>query len=122
MSYKIISPKEAYEKMQEGFAYLDVRTPEEFAKGHAKGAVNIPLFTGSMEGERQFNMNFVEEVKKQFPADVKLIVGCHSGGRSSMACELLSKHNGSQTLCNIDGGFGGNLHQKGWKAEGLPTE
>lgn len=120
MSFQVITPKEAYQKMQEGSVYLDVRTPEEFSAGHAKGAINIPIFIKLPDGGRQFNPNFLAEVKRQFPSQTKLVIGCHSGGRSGKACELLDKE-GYLTLCNINGGFGGNPNQKGWKDEGLPV-
>ncbi|KAL8200354.1 hypothetical protein R6Q57_011693 [Mikania cordata] len=32
----------AHELHQAGHRYLDVRTPEEFAAGHAVGAINVP--------------------------------------------------------------------------------
>ena len=39
-----ISPAEAFAKMKdEGFTYVDVRTPEEFEAGHPEGARNVPL-------------------------------------------------------------------------------
>ena len=77
---KHITPKEAFEKMtQEGYVYLDVRTPEEFAAGHPKGAINIPIFLSMPEG-RQFNPKFLEWVQQTFSIDKKLVVGCQSGG------------------------------------------
>lgn len=37
-------PKVDYAQLvKEGAAIVDVRTPQEFARGHAQGAVNIPL-------------------------------------------------------------------------------
>ena len=39
-----ISPAEAHAKMTaEGFTYVDVRTPEEFAEGRPAGSINVPL-------------------------------------------------------------------------------
>lgn len=127
MTYSNVTPKEAFQKMQEGYLYLDVRTVEEFKNGHAKGAVNIPIFISGPAG-RQPNPNFVDQVKEKLPPPAKLVIGCHSGGRSGRACEILDKE-GYQHLFNIDGGFGGRmdgatgqLAQVGWKAEGLPCE
>lgn len=118
MSYQTITPKEAYQKMQESYVYLDVRTPQEFQSGHPKGSVNIPIFFAGPAG-RQLNPNFVEEAKAQFPKETKLLIGCHSGGRSAKACEILAAQ-GYAILCNVDGGFGGNPNQTGWHDEGLP--
>lgn len=126
MSYQNILPKEAYQKTKEGYTYLDVRTPEEFKQGHAKGAVNIPIFLATPAG-RQFNPEFLEMVQEKFSAETKLVIGCHSGGRSGKACQLLGEQ-GYKHLFNIDGGFGGRLDPttgeqiKGWQDEGLPCE
>lgn len=39
-----LSPAQANEYNSSGkWKYLDVRTPEEFADGHAPGAINVPL-------------------------------------------------------------------------------
>ena len=120
MPFANITPKEAYQKTKEGSAYLDVRTAEEFAAGHAKGAVNVPLFFKTPAG-RQFNPDFLKQVQKQFSAGNPLVVGCYSGGRSAQACEILEME-GYKQICNIDGGFGGKPGQPGWKDLGLPTE
>lgn len=122
-----IRPREAHEKMQkEGYAYLDVRTVEEFRGGHAKGAINVPVFISGPSG-RVFNPDFVAQVKEKFPPKTKLVVGCHAGGRSAKACELLAAQ-GYADCFNIDGGFGGRMDPEtgeeiaGWKDEGLPRE
>lgn len=122
-----IFPKEAFQKIEkEGYAYLDVRTPEEFKQGHAKGAVNIPIFLKTPAG-REFNPNFIAAVREKFGAGVKLVIGCHSGGRSGKACQILEEV-GFKNLFNIDGGFGGKVDPqtgdtiKGWSEEGLPCE
>ena len=126
MTHSNIRPKEAYQRMQEGFSYLDVRTVDEFKNGHAKGAVNIPIFIATPAG-RQMNPNFMALVQEKFPAPAKLVIGCQSGGRSSKACELLGAQ-GYTEIYNIDGGFGGKINSetgepiKGWRDEGLPVE
>lgn len=59
---------------------IDVRSPSEFASGHVRGAVNVPL--------------------DRFAQDIELIVTdkntpmilcCLSGGRSGMACDFLQR-------------------------------
>ena len=121
-----IKPREAAQKMKEGYTYLDVRSVEEFADGHAKGAFNIPIFINTAGG-RQFNPEFIEKVQEKFSPETKLVIGCHSGGRSGKACQLLAEI-GFKDLFNIDGGFGGRLDPssgspiKGWKEEGLPCD
>lgn len=126
MPYTNIMPKEAYQRTKEGYTYLDVRTVDEFKAGHAAGAVNIPIFIATPAG-RQLNPNFLTLVQEKFPKTTKLVIGCHSGGRSGKACELLAAE-GYKDIFNIDGGFGGKPDPetgefiKGWKEEGLPIE
>jgi len=80
---------------------LDVRRETEFADGHVKGAMNIPLQDladpGSMANlEERFN----------------LYVHCAGGYRSIIAASLL-KRQGIHNLRNVTGGWGGIKEQKG---------
>lgn len=72
---------------------VDVRRPVEFADGHVRGALNLPLENlvdpGSMSRLNE-NQN--------------LYISCHSGYRSMIACSLL-KRQGFHNLHNINGGF-----------------
>ena len=63
-----------------GARLLDVRSPEEYARGHLPGALNIPV----QELDRR-----VAEVG---PTDGELVVYCRSGHRSSRAAEILRQH------------------------------
>ena len=63
-----------------GARSLDVRLPEEYARGHLPGALNIPV----QELDRR-----VAEVG---PTDGELVVYCRSGHRSSRAAEILRQH------------------------------
>lgn len=127
MPFENLTPPQAYERMQtQAWRYLDVRTASEFAAGHAKDAVNIPIFFATPTG-KEFNADFVANVAQQFAKDTKLVVGCAAGGRSSQACTLLAEH-GFTHLANIDGGFSGRpdpttgTRVKGWKECGLPID
>jgi len=101
--------------------YVDVRSIPEFTQGHAAGAINIPLMHyNPAAGGMAANPEFPKVAEAVLPKDKKLVVGCKMGGRSQRACEILSRI-GYQNLHNIDGGFGGNEHQKGWKDSGLPV-
>lgn len=124
MSYETIEPQAASERLDEGWIYLDVRTPEEFEEGHPPGAYNVPVaFLGTMGMEP--NDEFVSVVQRHFPSDAKLVVACKAGGRSRMACELLGAE-GFQVLANMDGGYHGRpngmggIAVQGWAACGLP--
>lgn len=57
---------------QHGAQLIDVREPDEFAAGHARGARNIPL--GQLAGR-------TGEIK----ADATVLLICHSGNRSTVA-------------------------------------
>lgn len=76
-------------------AYLvDVRTPQEFADGSAKGAVNIPL-------------DKVQSQLAKFKGKEQIIVFCRSGNRSSQAKSILEQ-NGFKNVTN--GGTWNNVN------------
>jgi rhodanese-related sulfurtransferase len=99
--------------------YVDVRSIPEFIQGHAQGAVNIPLLH-MQSGQMLPNPDFQKVAQAVLPKDKTLFVGCKMGGRSQKASEILSVM-GYSKVFNIDGGFGGNDHQPGWKNLGLPV-
>lgn len=69
----------AKEKIKNGAMIVDVRTPEEFAAGHYKKAINIPL----------------QEIDKRLsefgPTNKAVVVYCRSGNRSGKAKDILRK-------------------------------
>lgn len=82
---------------------LDVRTPSEFKSGHIKGARLMPVQTlGS-------TMSELEQFKER-----QIVVYCHSGNRSSVACQLLRKH-GFTKVANLRGGI------TSWQANNFPV-
>ncbi|KAJ4967466.1 hypothetical protein NE237_019315 [Protea cynaroides] len=102
----------AYELLQAGHRYLDVRTPEEFGAGHPSGAINIPYMFKSGGGMTK-NPEFLVEVSSNFGKDTEIIIGCRSGKRSMMAAtELLSS--GFTGVTDIAGGY------SAWVQNGLP--
>ncbi|MBI3832206.1 MAG: rhodanese-like domain-containing protein [Planctomycetes bacterium] len=119
-----VTPDQAHKLLQAGGAvYLDVRTPEEFAEGHAPGAKNIPLMLRDPASGRMVpNQEFLNVAQANLKLEDKLVVGCKSGGRSATACQVLEQA-GYKSLKNIAGGFhgkpGGN---PGWTALNLPVE
>ncbi len=100
--FESINPKSAYELLQNdtNVTLLDVRTPDEFSKGHISGATLIPV------DELSHNISKLSDVK-----DTKIIVYCHSGTRSVAASRILVE-NGFVPL-NVTGGI------TAWKAQGL---
>ncbi|MEO8947138.1 MAG: rhodanese-like domain-containing protein [Mucilaginibacter sp.] len=81
--------------IKEGAFLVDVRTPGEFAGGHVKGSINIPLDTVSSQ-------------LSKFKNKKNIIVFCQSGGRSSQAKIILEK-NGFANV--INGGTWNNVNQ-----------
>jgi len=76
------------ETLEAGAVLIDVRSPGEFASGHIKGSVNIPV-------DRLGNQ--VQVLKKDKP----VVVYCRSGARSMAAKALLEKR-GFKNI--VDGG------------------
>ena len=127
MPIEQITPTQAQallEKEMEAL-YVDVRSIPEFAAGHPKGAINIPLLH-STGGGMTPNPDFQSVVEKILPKNKKLVVGCQAGGRSQKACQILSAA-GYEDVSNVMGGFGGGMNSltgeplKGWKDQGLPV-
>ncbi|PKP25370.1 MAG: sulfurtransferase [Bacteroidetes bacterium HGW-Bacteroidetes-2] len=86
-----IEPKTDYALMvKQGAVILDVRTKVEFANGHIKNAINIPL------SDLQNNLHKLKE--KNNP----IIACCASGMRSASAKNIL-KSNGYQQVYNGGG-------------------
>lgn len=83
---------------------LDVRTAEEFAQGHLKGAKNVDVNSSNFDTE----VSSLDKTKS-------LLVYCLSGGRSSAAANRLSEM-GFVQVFNMDGGI------MSWEASGKPLE
>ena len=82
----------AKELIQSGHRYLDVRTEEEFNRGHVDvdKQLNIAYMFNTTQG-RVKNPQFLEQVISVCSKDDHLIVGCQSGVRSLHAsAELLN--------------------------------
>jgi rhodanese-related sulfurtransferase len=123
---KRISPKEAQEKLAEGFTYVDVRTPQEFEAGHPAGAVNVPLMLVAGGGMSP-NPDFARAMNAAYSKDAKLIVGCKAGGRSLRAAQILASEGFTSVVdqrAGWDGARGpfGQLTEPGWSPAGLPVE
>lgn len=96
-----ITPSEANTLLQGPSppTYLDVRTPSEFAAGHAPKALNVPVKLGGVQVP-----NFAEDVSNLVNKDDQLLVGCKSGLRSSLAISILQQE-GYTDLTEVQGGF-----------------
>ncbi|KAL1217064.1 Thiosulfate sulfurtransferase 18 [Cardamine amara subsp. amara] len=100
-----VDVKQAKTLLQSGHQYLDVRTQEEFRRGHCQAPkiVNIPYMLSTPQG-RVKNEDFLDQVSSLLnPAD-DIIVGCQSGARSLTATtELLAA--GFKKVRNMRGGY-----------------
>ncbi|KAJ9541031.1 hypothetical protein OSB04_027537 [Centaurea solstitialis] len=87
------------------YRYLDVRTREEFNKGHIdfNDSLNIPYMLDTPQG-RVKNTNFVEQVLSLCTKDDHLVVGCKSGIRSAYATTILLDA-GFKHVYNMGGGY-----------------
>ena len=101
--FKEIAPAEAKKAMENKDAqFIDVRTKEEYAGGHAPNAVNFPLDTLASD---------LGKLDKSKP----VYVICQSGRRSKEGAKILSEA-GFKQVFSIEGGT------SAWTAAGLPVE
>lgn len=87
-----ISPEDAKGLMEQGgYVVVDVRSPAEFASGHIKGAVNVPLeqlLAGDNTG---------------LPSpETPLLLYCRSGHRSGIATTVIAGQ-GWERVANFGG-------------------
>jgi rhodanese-related sulfurtransferase len=82
--------------------FIDVRTAEEYAGGHAPKAVNLPL-------------DGLEKDLARLDRNKPVYVICETGRRSEKGAEILRK-NAFAELYNVEGGT------SAWRAAGLPIE
>lgn len=102
---KHVESKAAAEIIAKGeVIVLDVRTADEFAEGHIKGAKNIDFLDSKFKAEAA-----------KLDKTKTYLVHCQAGGRSTKSLESL-KELGIKNLIHLDDGFGG------WKEKGLPVE
>jgi rhodanese-related sulfurtransferase len=96
-----VSPQQAQVEVSKAYSqFIDVRTPEEFADGHADRARNIPLDT---LGE---NLDLMR-------TDDPVYLICATGNRSAEAAQMLSE-GGFSKVFSVSGGT------DAWQAAGLP--
>ena len=102
--YKTISPMLTVAKLNSGNPIIiDVRDAGEFKKGHLADAIHIPL--SSLES----SMKKIELYKTD-----EVIVVCHTGMRSTSACDKLIKA-GFENLYSMTGGM------QSWEENKLPV-
>ena len=98
-----ISVKDLHPKWEASCTIIDVRSPEEYAKGHVPQASLIPL-------------NALVARAGEVPKQGNVYLICHSGGRSAQAAMFLAKEHGHHNLVNVSGGT------MAWMQAGYPVE
>ncbi len=103
IEYPLLSPTEFVTAIQneKEAVIIDVRTPEDFAKGHLENAQNI-----------NWNNDDFEQKIASYKKDTPLFMYCMSGGRSASATEKL-RSLGYTKVYELDGGI------LKWRSEGL---
>ena len=96
-----IGASELSERLAE-VTVVDVRSENEWAAGHIRGAVHVPL-------------GYLADHAAQLPRERPIVVQCQSGARSSIAASVLERL-GMNNVSNLSGGM------SGWIAAGLPIE
>lgn len=94
--YKISGPdlKKRIDANDDSMLIISIRSPEDYAKGHIKGAVNIPF--------KQVN-----EYLDKLPVDKELIVYCYSGQTAGQTVAIMNMYGYNAKSLNL--GF-----DKGW--------
>ncbi len=88
---KNVTVKEFKEiRLEKNVVVVDVRTPNEFAQGTIKGALNIPL-------------NTISSKITEFDKEKTYLVFCRSGVRSRRASNILAKK--GINVVNLLGGY-----------------
>ena len=117
---QIISPQEAHERFKsDSWAFVDVRTEQEYEQGHPSGSICVPFMNRTPDGKMTRNESFLNDLKKAMEREQNptknLIVSCGTGKRSGMACRALKDE--GYKLLDVQGGFGEWV-----KNQDLPTE
>ena len=100
-----VSPADLQSRLSGGeqIVVIDVREPEEFARGKIPGAYTIPRGVLEMQ------------VDGRLPRESTVVLYCGAGGRSALAAKSLTDM-GYEKVENLQGGWGA------WMQSGLPVE
>lgn len=98
-----VSPQDAVRMMNQGATLLDVRSAEDFAAGHIRGARNLPTerLAEGLDGLKRLK-------------DRPIIVYCERGVSATAAMRQLVQQ-GFSKVVNLRGGL------SAWRAEQLPV-
>lgn len=87
------------------FAFLDVRTVEEYEKGHVAGSVNVPYLFFKEDGSKELNPEFLEKTTAALPdPHADIVVSCQMGRRGALATKALQDAKYTSVV-NLDKGL-----------------
>lgn len=104
---KVETVKEIIDSESDEYLIVSVRQAEDYAKGHIKGAVNIPFGAG------------MEQALVELPKDKKIIVHCYTGQTASQTVAILRLL--GYEAYNMAFGMGSAESEKGWLGAGFET-
>ncbi len=90
---------------------IDIREPDEYARGHIPGAIHVP------RGMLEFQiLKTLEHIGMNTdPADAEMVLYCGTGGRSALAAKSMDDM-GFRNVRSLDGGI------VAWNEAGLPVD
>jgi len=97
-----IDPQSLRKRSGDGVQVVDVRSPDEWRRGHLPGAIHIPLA-------------LLPDRIGELDASAPIVMQCQGGGRSSIATSLLQSR-GLSNVSNLAGGY------DAWVAQGFEIE
>ena len=97
-----IDPQSVRKRTRDRVQIVDVRSPEEWRRGHLPGAIHIPLA-------------LLPDRIGELDASAPIVMQCQGGGRSSIATSLLQSR-GLPDVSNLAGGY------DAWVAQGFEIE
>jgi rhodanese-related sulfurtransferase len=100
-----VAPTDLQSRLSDGeqIVVIDVREPDEFARGKIPGAYTIPRGVLEMQ------------VDGRLPREATVVLYCGAGARSALACKSLADM-GYDKVENLQGGW------SAWTNSGLPVE
>lgn len=122
-----MSAPDAVHLAKVGYIFIDVRTVEEYSKGHPVGAFNVPFKHYGKGGTYRDNEDFLKVMEKLFPKEQKLLLIGKIAKRSLAAADLLIAQGYTavvQLRAGVLGmvGADGRYLENGWRTCGLPEE
>ncbi|MBR0597178.1 rhodanese-like domain-containing protein [Clostridiales bacterium BAD-6] len=104
---KVENVKEIVDSESDDYMIVSVRKAEDYAKGHVKGAVNIPFGAG------------MQDSLVELPKDKKIIVYCYTGQTASQTVAILRLL--GYEAYNMQFGMGSVETKSGWLGAGFET-